>query len=365
MKKKVAIYIDNLNGGGAEKVLINYLKSFDYNTFEITLYLIVYEGVYITEIPPSVKVKYFFKTTILGNLFTKILRRLFSYWPYLYYLFFIEECDVEIGFREGFSTDLMFHSPLDTKKITFIHTNIQTHHFWYLNKSKYVRQLNLLDTIICVSNSVKKSLLEVNLGLDKKCKVIYNPIDFNDIQTKLDEINPISLDDYKLRFVTIGRLDQWKNQKLLIESLSSLKNILPNFILLIIGDGPENRNLESLANKLGLSKHILFTGFVQNPLKYLNGCDYFLFSSMYEGLPTVIIESLYARKKILSTYCNGAEEILFNGEYGLLSKNSIEEYSKGILKLIDSNLNLSESWDSSNYSMTKQSELLKHIILEK
>jgi len=365
MKKKVAIYIDNLNGGGAEKVLINYLKSFDYNTFEVTLYLIMYEGVYLTEIPSNVNVKYFFKKSILGNIFTRILRRLFSYWPYLYYLFFIKKCDVEIGFREGFSTDLMFYSPFDTKKITFLHTNIQTHHLWYLNKSKYIQKLNLLDTIICVSNSVKKSLLEVNLSLDEKCKVIYNPIDFNDVQAKLDEINPISLDDYKLRFVTIGRLDQWKNQKLLIESLASLKNILPNFILFIIGDGPENTNLKSLVVKLRLSKHIFFTGFVKNPLKYLNGCEYFLFSSKYEGLPTVIIESLYARKKILSTYCNGAEEILRNGKYGLLSNNSIEEYSKGILKLIDSDLNLAESWNSSDYSMSKQTELVKQIILEK
>ena len=165
MKKKVAIYIDNLNGGGAEKVLINYLNSFDYNTFEVTLYLIMYEGVYLTEIPSNVNVKYFFKTSILGNIFTRILRRLFSYWPYLYYLFFIKKCDVEIGFREGFSTDLMFYSPFDTKKITFLHTNIQTHHLWYLNKSKYIQKLNLLDTIICVSNSVKTSLLEVNLSL--------------------------------------------------------------------------------------------------------------------------------------------------------------------------------------------------------
>ena len=49
----------------------------------------------------------------------------------------------------------------------------------------------------------------------------------------------------------------------------------------------------------------------------------------------------------------------------LKSNNSIEEYSKGILKLIDIDLNLAESWNSSDYSMSKQTELVKQIILEK
>lgn len=365
MKKKVAIYIDNLNGGGAEKVLVNYLKSFDYKNFDVTLYLIMYEGVYISEIPSNVNIRYFFKSSIFNGVFTRVVRRLFSYWPYLYYLFFIQKCDVEIGFREGFSTDLMFYSPFKTKKIAFLHTNIKTHHFWYINKSKYIEKLHLLDTIICVSNSVKKSLLDVNLSLKEKCIVIYNPIDFNDIQKKLEEGNPLLLDSFKLKFVTIGRLDQWKNQKLIIESLANLKSRLPSFILIIIGDGPEKENLNFLVEKHGLSKNIFFTGFVKNPLKYLNGCDYFLFSSKYEGLPTVIIESLYARKKILSTFCNGAEEILFDGKFGMLSESTIEKYSKNILNLINSNLNLATSWDKSNYSMETQTAFVEQIILSK
>ena len=71
--KRVLFLMDNLEGGGAEKALIEFLRSIDYSKYEVTLCLSFYRGVYLMDIPEKIKVIKLFKSES-SFIFRKIFR---------------------------------------------------------------------------------------------------------------------------------------------------------------------------------------------------------------------------------------------------------------------------------------------------
>ncbi|GHV38162.1 hypothetical protein FACS1894187_16550 [Synergistales bacterium] len=89
--------------------------------------------------------------------------------------------------------------------------------------------------------------------------------------------------------------------------------------LLILGEGPLRPKLEELLRDLRMEGKIAMPGWAQDPFAYMVQADVFLLSSLYEGLPTVLVEALACGRTIVSTRCQyGPEEILDNGRYGYL-----------------------------------------------
>ena len=89
--------------------------------------------------------------------------------------------------------------------------------------------------------------------------------------------------------------------------------------LILIGDGPERDNLKSLIVKHGLETDVSMPGFVSNPYVYFRRSSIFVLSSIWEGLPTVLIEALACGTRIISTDCpSGPKEILDDGRWGIL-----------------------------------------------
>lgn len=334
MIKKILIIIDNLGGGGAEKVLITLLQNISPEKYLVDLYLITKEGTYIKDVPDWVKLDYFFKIpkNKLGILFIKLFRRIFLYFPRLFYIFYIKtKYDVEIGFREGFSTNIVLSSNnKESYKISWLHTDIVSHHFWFLNKKKYIKRLNKIDKIICVSENTRKILIAQNLTLEEKTEVIYNPININEIKNLGEIGSPEMIRFNGIHFVTVGRLDDGKNHKFLIECVSKLHKEGFNIHLWIIGSGELDEYLKKKAETENIGQYVHFTGFVLNPYSYISQSDLFVFSSKYEGLPTVIVEAMALNKTIISTYCNGAEEILEMGRYGILCTHNIDNFISNV-----------------------------------
>jgi len=86
-----------------------------------------------------------------------------------------------------------------------------------------------------------------------------------------------------------------------------------------LGDGELRESLQALAASLGISDVVEFTGYVDNPYKYLSRADLFVLSSKWEGFGLCIIEALACGCPVVSTDCpNGPREILVDGEYGRL-----------------------------------------------
>ena len=105
-----------------------------------------------------------------------------------------------------------------------------------------------------------------------------------------------------------------------------------NIKLLIIGSGQNKLKLKNYIKDNNLSSVVKILSFKKNPYKYIVLSDIFLFSSIFEGLPNVLLEAQCLKKFIISTDCpTGPKEILLNGKVGeIVPMMNYEKMSKKI-----------------------------------
>jgi glycosyltransferase involved in cell wall biosynthesis len=175
--------------------------------------------------------------------------------------------------------------------------------------------------IVAVSQGVSNSIVE-NFKLDaSKVTTIWNPVITESMLSKAEEPmeDPLFKKNrgYKI-IIGVGRLKQQKNFPLLVEAFSMLNKDL-SVKLVILGEGPDRKMLEALVNEKGLQNDIFLPGLKNNPYKYLKNSDLFVLSSLWEGLPTVLIEALSCGLNVVSTDCpSGPAEIIDYAGKGLL-----------------------------------------------
>ncbi|MDC1485754.1 glycosyltransferase, partial [Pelagibacteraceae bacterium] len=106
-----------------------------------------------------------------------------------------------------------------------------------------------------------------------------------------------------------------------------------NFILLIMGSGKNKKKIKNYIIKNDLNTNVKLIGFQKNPYKFIKHCDLFVLSSVYEGLPNVLLEAITLKKFIISSNCpTGPSEILNYGKGGFLF--NIGDYKNLAKKII-------------------------------
>jgi glycosyltransferase involved in cell wall biosynthesis len=123
--------------------------------------------------------------------------------------------------------------------------------------------------------------------------------------------------------VSIGRLAQEKNWETLLRAFALVYRQHPDSRLVLIGDGPDRQNLESLAMELDIAKRVTFTGqlpFEQTPA-YLKAADLFAFASVTETQGLVTIEAMAAGLPIVAVDGSGTHDIVDHGKQGCLVEN--------------------------------------------
>jgi len=128
----------------------------------------------------------------------------------------------------------------------------------------------------------------------------------------------LAVDKNDFLIVTCGRVVKRKAYDVLIHALFEIKN--PRVKLAILGDGPERKNLEDLANYLGLHDRVRFMGFVseQEKFSFLNVSDLFALTSLHEGFGIVFMEAMFCGKPIVCTNHGGQTDFLFHEQNALL-----------------------------------------------
>jgi glycosyltransferase involved in cell wall biosynthesis len=118
--------------------------------------------------------------------------------------------------------------------------------------------------------------------------------------------------------LAVGRLIPQKDFQTLIRAFAILQR-KSKARLVILGEGRQRLELESLTQELGIAPHVEMPGFVSNPYQYMAGASVFALTSRYEGLPGVLIQALACGCPVISTDCpGGSAEILDHGKYGRL-----------------------------------------------
>ena len=168
-----------------------------------------------------------------------------------------------------------------------------------------------------------------------KTLCIYNPLNKKEIITK-SKIKPkIKFSKKKINFINVGRFTDQKDQITLLKAINLLKGKI-NFNLLIVGYGKQRNLLLNYINENNLQKNVKIVSYQTNPYNLIKSSDIFILSSLYEGLPNVLLEAQVLKKFIISSNCpTGPREILLNGKAGYLFKvKDYQTLSKLILKIL-------------------------------
>ena len=121
-----------------------------------------------------------------------------------------------------------------------------------------------------------------------------------------------------LNIINIGRLEDQKDHLTLLNAIKLVKNRI-KVKLLIIGNGSMQNKIDNFIKKNHLKKNVMILNNSHNPFPYLLRSDLFVLSSIYEGLPNVLLEALTLNKFVISTNCStGPSEILLKGRGGIL-----------------------------------------------
>jgi glycosyltransferase involved in cell wall biosynthesis len=120
-----------------------------------------------------------------------------------------------------------------------------------------------------------------------------------------------------VRIVAAGRLQAQKGFDLLLQALAQTGGI--PWQLLLLGSGPDEARLKSLAQELGIGARVHFLGWDSNPYRWMGGCDLFVLSSRWEGMPNAMLEAMALGLPVVAFDCpSGPSEILAAGSYGVL-----------------------------------------------
>jgi len=189
--------------------------------------------------------------------------------------------------------------------------------------------LNMADFHLAISTGIKKLIL----GYDPSAnvKVIYNPVSVN--------INKLAKRSGFPTFLYVGRLDDHqKNISFLLRGLSRFAR--KEWVLKIIGTGPDEENLKKLAAQLGINDKIQWLGFQSDPFNPIEECTALLFTSRFEGFGLVLVEANAHGIPVISSNClAGPEDIVIEGVNGyLFPEGDLDSFVHLLERAIDGKL---------------------------
>lgn len=157
-------------------------------------------------------------------------------------------------------------------------------------------------------------------------------------------------------FVTVGRLSPEKNHARLIRAFAEIAAERPDAKLVIIGEGPLEKELKQLAVSLGVAGMVQFTGRLRNPYSVMSACDCFVMSSDYEGQPIVILEARVLGLPIVTTRF-GSVESAMEDSGGLIVDRDEEALAIGLRKFIDGEVR-ARAFDGEEYNRLVMNEFV-------
>ena len=320
----ISLFIPNLDGGGAERVMLHLAEGFAKRGFDVDLVVAQAEGAYLSKIPDTIR---------LVNLDAKSPVILFKTLALKQYLkqeqpaFLISTLDIFSS-----ATWAKRLAGVKTQVVMCVQTNLsqqfQDRHAMLMQKIKWAvvqRFYPWADAIVTASEGVARDIEQHAKISMQQMTVIHNPVVTSDFSEKAQEAiaHPWFADDQPPVLLGVGRIVKQKSFATLIQAFARVRQCCPAR-LMILGDVDPREpgvkpELEGLIKKFGLQDDVLFLGFVENPYAYMARANVFVLSSIYEGFGNVVAEAIAAGTPVVSTDCeSGPAEILNKGQYGEL-----------------------------------------------
>ena len=314
---RIGFFLATLNGGGAEKVTLHLAEGLSAQGISVDLIVANAEGPLKHQLPESIRLFDLKSKRVSRSIF-----RLISY---------LNRSNISMLFCVLPHTSIvaLVARVFSRKNIQIIASEHNTLSQSIANsKTLRGRMLHLpmrfayrfADNILAVSEGVASDLRYV-LSLPKAAvSVIPNPVigpNFDTLKRRT-VMHPWLRNKADPVIVAAGRLTKAKDFPTLIKALARVRKSIPAR-LIILGEGEDRGCLEQLIQDLDLAEVVDLLGYLPNPYPLFSRADLFVLSSLWEGLPTVLIEALACSTPIISTDCDsGPREILRNGLYGTL-----------------------------------------------
>lgn len=159
--------------------------------------------------------------------------------------------------------------------------------------------------------------------LRKKALVMYNAIDVSRFPERFSEPaqsvrEMLGIPPSAPVIGSVGRLAKQKGYHHFLEAAAIVAAAIPSARFLLVGGGEEEGKLKQLAQELNLLEHVIFAGPQTHVEPWLAAMDVFVSSSLWEGLPTVILEAIMAGVPVVATAVAGSTELVNENEAGLL-----------------------------------------------
>ena len=322
--------MESMRLGGAERSLVTLLTKFDYNKYEVDLFLFEHDGELLDKIPKQVNIlsvpkKYvlfrknrkiswlslllqgYYKQSIamccylIGVLYSRYQREpLYIGWKYIQTLFdtINKEYDVSISYLERKSMYFNADKVYAKRKIGFIHNNYERYPYDKVLEKKYFQ---VMDYIPTVSEHCKDVLVNLFPQYEKKFLVIQNMILEEEILSLSEEKIADRVLDNRKKIVSVGRLVKQKGFDIAISVCRKLVDSGIDIVWYIVGEGEERSNLEYLIRENQLENNFFLVGADKNPYKWMKIADVYVQPSRFEGFPMTILEVQQLNKYIVTS----------------------------------------------------------------
>ena len=363
MKKNILIVSSSLATGGLEKCLINLCDNFDYEKYEVDLYLFnegrdllhklnknvnllpdspYYADVYNRSIGKSVKT--LIKKGKIGLALYRVGRfvrarfkrteQTVGDWKNMKktMLRLDKHYDVAIGFEEGSACYYVADCVDADVKLGWIHTDIKK-----INNNKKLDEsaFSKLDAVITVSQNSLRNLKEVYPAFVNKFKCIILPslMNYDEVNSLAGEPNQMVGDEIKI--LSVGRLVELKGFHLCVEPCRRLIDEGYKIKWYVAGEGDFRKDIEAEIEKHGVKDSFILLGNCSNPYTYMNSADICAQPSSYEGYSVAVFEEKYFRKPVVVTDIPSNLEMISDMENGVVVKRNSEDIYRVVKYLLD------------------------------
>ena len=390
--KTILFVIPTLQVGGIEKAFINMLNDFDYTKYNVDLYLFSNIGKLLDQVPKEVNILNPFDETralpmtfsqviktkelklilikLLGTLVAKLFRSSTVYKILFRNKKIIKEYDFAIAYsqpsgKNNIRSDCneFILSCIKAKKIiTWIHCDLENVKLF--DDEYYLNQYKKFDNIITVSKTEKEYIEKKYTDLYGKIKVIYNFYNIDNI-VKLSNEDTNIKKITKFKIITVARISEEKGIDRICNIIKELKEINPNFIWYIVGDGKQKQYIENIIKKYSIENHLILLGDRLNPYCLIKNSDLFVLTSRHEAMPMVIGECRILKVPCISVNYKAAKEQIREGVTGFIVDNSEEALKNKIIDVINNryklrkiNQQLDDDYISNNISKYQLENIL-------
>lgn len=354
--KKILILMPNMECGGVQVSLLNFIKELQKYKVNITLLFDSATGKWMNRLPQDIHIeevhyvnegfhkliyphkKVSFIQNIIYHIIVHLIDDVFRQKEnrnkrYTFLLKYIkvpdEEFDIAIDYHGyGFITTSVLAQKINAKfKVVFIHDeNMEC-------MKETTCDLPYMNEFISVSHSCKRIFDNKFPMYTDKSKFFPNILNIEDIQKKSEFPCEIKRQSHSYILITVGRVMWQKGYDFAVDVAMELKRRKFPFVWYCIGDGLCMDEIKDLIYKKDIQNCFFMLGQKDNPYPFIKSADLYVQTSRHEGYGLAIAEALILNKIVLSTKIECVEEQIIDGYNGFIRPMDVFIFADAIMEI--------------------------------